>query len=122
MVKTNMHERGKKGTKLKNIIVCEKCGSEQITTYDTRTTMGTRRRRKACQECNHRFTTYEIEKEEYEFMLEVRKFLNENRKAGYEHGYAKGIDDFAEKLTEVYSYLPASIVWALAEQMKGGAI
>lgn len=32
--------------------------------------------------------------------------------------YNKGIDDFAERIIEVYSYLPASIVKELAEQLK----
>ena len=30
----------------------------------------------------------------------------------------KGIDDFSERIIEVYSYLPVSIVRALAEQIK----
>ena len=36
----------------------------------------------------------------------------------YSKGYNKAIDDFAERIIEVYSYLPASIVKELAEQLK----
>ena len=33
----------------------------------------------------------------------------------------KALDDFADKIIETYSYLPAFIVRELAERLKGGA-
>ena len=39
---------------------CPKCGSYNTTVYDTRLEEKSRRRRRRCNDCEHRFTTYEI--------------------------------------------------------------
>ena len=74
--------------------------------------------------------------EALEELKEARKGFNENRKAGYKHGYSDGynkaIDEFAEKLHDLcgfeiddiqYPYLlHESRIDEIAEQLKEGGI
>ncbi len=48
------------------IDVCDKCGGGNLVVHDTRTVNNIRMRRRRCIECNNRFTTYEIRKEDVE--------------------------------------------------------
>lgn len=41
---------------------CEKCGSENTGVTDRRPLNGTVRRRRRCNDCEHKFTTYEVGK------------------------------------------------------------
>lgn len=50
----------------KNIMRCEKCGLEQNFVHDSRMVGGIRYRRKICNSCGYRMTTYEISKEDLE--------------------------------------------------------
>lgn len=61
---------------LKNILECDKCGSEQIKIYDSRVSIGTRWRARECVDCGNRFTTYEVSSEDYKFLLDCK---NNNR-------------------------------------------
>lgn len=56
--------------KLKSILECDKCGSDQIKVYNSRETMGIRWRGRECMDCGNRFTTYEISKEDLDKLLE----------------------------------------------------
>lgn len=70
-----------------------------------------------------------------EELKEARKGFNENRKAGYKHGYsdgyAKAIDEFAEEVRKAYTSMKSvsdverstanTIVLGIAEKLKGGA-
>lgn len=47
-----------------NVDVCPKCGAEQIYQTDTRN-YGYKRRRKMCRDCGYKFSTVEVEIEEY---------------------------------------------------------
>lgn len=38
----------------------------------------------------------------------------------YRAGYNKAVDEFAEKITEAYSYIPKYFVFELAQQLKAG--
>ena len=44
---------------------CSQCGSLAVFILETRNTATARRRRKRCDRCGHRETTYEISQEEY---------------------------------------------------------
>lgn len=71
-----------------------------------------------------------------EELKEARKGFNENRKAGYKHGYSDGynkaIDDFAERLKQEYEPCKAednyiyqrvcSRIEEVAQQLKEGAV
>lgn len=57
----------------------------------------------------------DVNKEE---LIKALQYDRGQYEKGYKDGYANGIDRFAERIIEAYSYLPASIVMALAEQMK----
>ena len=41
-------------------LCCEHCGSSDISVTDSRPSRGTVRRRRRCNHCGHRFTTYEV--------------------------------------------------------------
>ena len=82
--------------------------------------------------CNEDFMKCEEHKQLAEWLEELkeaRKGFEENRKAGYSHGYADGyakaIDEFAEALKEKaeemfgQKYVDARIVDEIAEQLKG---
>lgn len=56
-----------------DIAKCNKCGSEQIFVIDSRRKQGSVYRRKKCQNCGERFTTYEVTQENFEAYLD---FLN----------------------------------------------
>lgn len=62
---------------LKSITVCEKCGSSQISTSDSRETMGLRRRTKICTECRTKFTTYEVHKDDILKLATYSKVMND---------------------------------------------
>lgn len=64
-----MLARSVKLKKFKDILVCDKCESEQIMVHDTRIIQGIKRRRRICVNCGKRTTTYEISKEDLEFLL-----------------------------------------------------
>ena len=72
----NMYLRKKKAENLNNILICENCGKQQITVCDSRVFMGTRRRRRNCNFCNHKSTTYEISNEDFERLLDEKKAFN----------------------------------------------
>lgn len=69
------------------MLTCPKCNCKYTNIVDSRSTgrdtmmNGYNRRRRECEECGERFTTYEITKNDYEAYLEFQKIL---RKAGYE--------------------------------------
>ena len=52
---------------------CPSCPDGKIKTIDTRQQPGTVRRRHRCRACNHRWTTYEISREDYHLLKEWRR-------------------------------------------------
>ena len=46
------------------------------------------------------------------------EYIQDKLGESYKNGYDKAIDDFAERIIEVNSYIPKSIVKELAEQLK----
>ena len=67
---SNSHEWHEKLKKFNDIMYCEACGFEQISVIDTRMVCGVRRRRRVCNACGKRTTTYEISREDFERMFE----------------------------------------------------
>lgn len=102
MKDNNMYLRKKKAENLNNILVCENCGEQQISVCDSRMLAGTRRRRRTCNVCGHKSTTYEISNEEFERLLNE----GENQKAKYNHGYTKGYSDgYAKAIDRIVEQL-----------------
>jgi len=66
----NSHTRSERLNEFKNIMHCDNCGNEQIMVHDSRMIGGVRRRRKICNVCGNRTTTYEISKEDLELLIE----------------------------------------------------
>ena len=57
---------------------CPKCNGA-VFVVDSRPTDGTIIRRRCCQECGNRFSTYEVSKEQYNLLKKIRDVLkNEN--------------------------------------------
>lgn len=65
----NMQARSAVMRKFKSILCCDKCGAEQILIKDTRMIDGIKRRRRVCNVCGSKTTTYEISKEDLERLL-----------------------------------------------------
>ena len=57
---------------------CPMCGSDNITTADSRSDNDSVVRRKKCLECNHRWTTIEIDRDQWYSALQIK----ERRKRG----------------------------------------
>lgn len=57
---------------------CPMCGSDNITTVDSRSDDDNTVRRKKCIACNHRWTTIEIDKDQWYSALQIK----EERKRG----------------------------------------
>ena len=53
-------------------VLCPSCGHDHVSCYDTRHPEGVARRRRKCLSCGHRWTTYEVDKAEYEIMRRWR--------------------------------------------------
>ena len=51
---------------------CPKCGSLDQRTCDSRTTGSGRRRRRICEACGNRYTTYELTEEDYKNYVKSR--------------------------------------------------
>ena len=68
MEKTHMKSRAYKS--LRDITVCENCGSENIMVTDSRIVSGIRRRRRVCNDCGCRTTTHEISSADLERLIE----------------------------------------------------
>ena len=51
---------------------CPMCGSENITTVDSRPDHDSITRRKKCLACNHRWSTIEIDKDELHSALQIK--------------------------------------------------
>jgi transcriptional regulator NrdR family protein len=66
---SNSHEWHARLKKFKDIMLCEACGLEQLTVNDSRMVCGIRRRRRICNACGNRTTTYEISSEDFEKMI-----------------------------------------------------
>lgn len=73
----NVWKRSSELKKFRNIMICEKCESEQISVLNTRMTQGIKRRRRVCLECGFRTTTYEIAKEDIESVLSAKILMGE---------------------------------------------
>lgn len=69
MEKTHMKSKAYK--QLRDISVCENCGSENIAVHDTRMIDGIRRRRRICRDCGNRTSTHEIRSEDLEKLIEL---------------------------------------------------
>lgn len=65
----SMFARSAKLKDFKDILVCDKCESEEIMVHDTRIIQGIKRRRRICAICGNKTTTYEISKEDLELLL-----------------------------------------------------
>ena len=69
------------------MLTCPKCNCEYTVVVDSRSSGhdmimdGYIRRRRECEKCGERFTTYEVTKKDYEAYIEFKRIL---RKAGYE--------------------------------------
>lgn len=69
------------------MLTCPKCNCEYTLVIDSRGTGhdssmdGYIRRRRECEKCGERFTTYEVTKKDYDAYIEFQRIL---RKAGYE--------------------------------------
>lgn len=69
------------------MLTCPKCNCEYTAVVDSRSSGhdmimdGYIRRRRECEKCGERFTTYEVTKKDYEAYIEFKRIL---RKAGYE--------------------------------------
>ena len=50
---------------MNNVFICGNCGNDKLDVVDSRNADGVRRRRKRCPICDNRFTTYEIDEEDY---------------------------------------------------------
>lgn len=57
---------------------CPMCGSDNITTADSRSDNDSVVRRKKCLECNHRWATIEIDRDQWYSALQIK----EQRKRG----------------------------------------
>lgn len=57
---------------------CPMCGSDNITTVDSRSDHDSIVRRKKCLDCNHRWSTIEIDKDQWYSALQIK----EERKRG----------------------------------------
>ena len=51
---------------------CPMCGSDNITTVDSRSDHDNTVRRKKCIACNHRWTTIEIDKDQWYSALQIK--------------------------------------------------
>lgn len=56
---------------------CPRCKSYQVLCKDVRTTAATVYRRRACSDCGHRFTTFELAREDLEKALGGPVYLKE---------------------------------------------
>ena len=72
---------------MNNIRICKNCGSKKFETVDSRGNSCSIRRRKKCINCGERFTTYEIDENDFAYF---QNFENERNK----------IIDFLEKTKE----------------------
>ena len=69
------------------MLVCPKCGCEYTLVVESRkdthesNMSGYIRRRRECEKCGERFTTYEMTKDDYNAFLQFKRIL---AKAGYE--------------------------------------
>ena len=53
---------------------CPKCGAE-VFVVDSRPIDGTTIRRRVCNKCHHRFTTYEVEKDQYNLLKKIMEVV-----------------------------------------------
>lgn len=61
---------------------------------------------------------------------EIKSYFNDNRKAGYKHGYSKAIDEFMSRVKKAYETMESiptvekatvnTIMLGIAEEMKAG--
>ncbi len=65
---SNSRTRSERLNEFKDIMRCDKCGQETMV-CDSRMIGGVRRRRKICNVCGNRTTTYEISREDFEMLL-----------------------------------------------------
>lgn len=52
---------------------CTKCGSLTLKVLESRVAAHSRRRRKVCEACGAKFTTYEISREDYQLFEQAKK-------------------------------------------------
>ena len=52
---------------------CTECGQPALKVLESRITAHYRRRRKACEACGAKFTTYEISREDYQLLEQAKK-------------------------------------------------
>lgn len=63
---------------MQSVARCKECGIEDISIIDSRFTLdSTIRRRKVCNKCGCRFTTYEVRKEDLEALYSTKVELEE---------------------------------------------
>jgi len=60
---------------------CPACGANRNSVTDSRASRGTVRRRRYCDNCNHRWTTYEVSEEVIRSVLKVARTSREIREA-----------------------------------------
>lgn len=71
------------------IFSCPACNSGNVRISDSRkgpsrADVTALRRRRLCEDCGHKFTTYEVTKEDYDLIPGVRKFLIINKVISWE--------------------------------------
>ena len=63
---------------MQSVTKCEECSTEDISIIDSRFTLdSTIRRRRVCNKCGCRFTTYEVRKEDLEALYSTKVELEE---------------------------------------------
>lgn len=61
---------------MNNIRICKNCGSKKFETVDSRGNSCSIRRRKKCISCGERFTTYEIDENDFVYLQNI---MNERK-------------------------------------------
>lgn len=65
-----------------DVDICPVCGCDKVISYDSRNTLGYRRRMKRCSKCEYRYSTLEVLTDEW---IELKDGLD-----SYERGYHDG--------------------------------
>ena len=85
---------------MNDITLCPKCGSSSIYVTDSRKDCGRIRRRKKCNMCDFRFTTYEVPAIEFVKIQKTLHLIAELQSVGSVFDEIKGLtdDDLSEWL------------------------